>query len=1101
MNEEFNPFEYYWINPNWKSIDEIRRMNIPKNYYNPFLQQDTAWTTIDNSDGFSNFEGLAKSKDDEIMNRLNVNIQPKMSDEERWDYVNSLSDEDWRTFNNLKRQWYNFEQRKTLMDNQDKLSNIKWNWEEKYYDDEWFLVWLRDAVQRYINTQESFTTLSDSLDDYWYSWMDEQPEKDKLGAKIANTLESIPSWFLEALGTEKWLEANAIRGVGNTLIKGANLLGANIQPLEKGENYQSNLNLWTEAIREGLEWAWIYYAPVLYWFIWTLSQTDTRAWKWLQGVDWFLEYAASQIERSDKLMELAKQPWNEDLIQNIETIIKYAWYYVLTLWAKRVSKAERIKIQNKLDTWADKLMNWLREWTQEGIKRGQEATKVMEDIWETETKRIYDSKTWKWIEDNNTLTKWGKQTVREEAWQGFKEGFKRWWKIDKAMKPYTEPIKWTYGAEWFALKGPESIPGETDTTVKQESWWMKDIFNKWEQIVTWLPDDLLKKVKGSSVLQEGYNKIVKPFLQSWEKDFNKVIEKPLSTLKAYLWNKIPEYRNAVSKWLKTKWNQKDISFLNKVEWMLDMDFMKTFEYFSKLNQTQKALLEKVAPWFSKQLDFIWNIYELTKSLGTNKDWITQYLSHKSKSWRKWSLTGFAKRQMYKLLNKMWEWGKNKIKRISLDEFIKWLKEEDIKKLNDLLEKEYNNENFTKADKAFLDSLKKNFEKEEALKWSKDKDLWYMEDTWIEYEWWPKKTTEILNEKMPWQNKTIWEFFEEKWVQLSILNDSLFNQIPGWKQADALYYQLVNRIYARETQLYKGVLLHEYFHQVFNKLSTSEMLDIISYISWKDNLGRKAALERFAEYGRNYLETWKIDWKSAKNTLIKDLGEKNGKALYNSMKKVKEELSELFKLDEWEKNLYEIFKDVKYDTEKIKKIDERQPIPLRERININLLKPYEDYAKHIDNLKDTVHVKTETTGRPTEKDIQISKWWLFGEWEFNYKEWKTEKSITYDMIKYVKDILKETDDVLYNKIWEKKYDKYLDEIRKEFPDIVWLSMYNWELYVKWLIESAWERWEQSNRPWQREIHNLKAKDFFMPDELKKLSKELQDLINKGENNAD
>ena len=44
-----------------------------------------------------------------------------------------------------------------------------------------------------------------------------------------------------------------------------------------------------------------------------------------------------------------------------------------------------------------------------------------------------------------------------------------------------------------------------------------------------------------------------------------------------------------------------------------------------------------------------------------------------------------------------------------------------------------------------------------------------------------------------------------------------------------------------------------------------------------------------------------------------------------------------------------------------------------------------------------------------------------------------------------------------------------------------------------MESAWERYEQADRPGQREIHNLKAKDFFMPDELEKLPKDLQDLI--------
>lgn len=82
--------------------------------------------------------------------------------------------------------------------------------------------------------------------------------------------------------------------------------------------------------------------------------------------------------------------------------------------------------------------------------------------------------------------------------------------------------------------------------------------------------------------------------------------------------------------------------------------------------------------------------------------------------------------------------------------------------------------------------------------------------------------------------------------------------------------------------------------------------------------------------------------------------------------------------------------------------------------------------------------------------------------------------------------------------EEKYETYKKELKDIDPDIIWLVERDWQIYVKYLMESQRERWELPNRPWYLELKEVPAKDYFTEEELKKLPKDLQDKIN---NNAD
>ena len=95
----------------------------------------------------------------------------------------------------------------------------------------------------------------------------------------------------------------------------------------------------------------------------------------------------------------------------------------------------------------------------------------------------------------------------------------------------------------------------------------------------------------------------------------------------------------------------------------------------------------------------------------------------------------------------------------------------------------------------------------------------------------------------------------------------------------------------------------------------------------------------------------------------------------------------------------------------------------------------------------------------------------------------------------KDILKEASDLPEYR-GDGKFDQYKETLRNIDPDIVWLREKDGKLYVDVLWESYRERWELPDRPGMQELKTIPIEEFFVfPEDIKKLPKELQEIINK------
>ena len=92
-------------------------------------------------------------------------------------------------------------------------------------------------------------------------------------------------------------------------------------------------------------------------------------------------------------------------------------------------------------------------------------------------------------------------------------------------------------------------------------------------------------------------------------------------------------------------------------------------------------------------------------------------------------------------------------------------------------------------------------------------------------------------------------------------------------------------------------------------------------------------------------------------------------------------------------------------------------------------------------------------------------------------------------------LKESEKIVQNIISNPSslFKKYKNALNKIDPDILWLVEKDWQIYVKYLIESQRERYELPDRPGYVEVKEVPAKDYFTEEELNQLPKDLVSII--------
>lgn len=98
----------------------------------PWYNMFNTWTATQNTATQSSTDLWRLAKDREVEAWLWINIVSPMSDSQKKDYLDSLTDEQYRQMRTYKNQWYSFEASRTLLENSDWLANPTANWVAKY---------------------------------------------------------------------------------------------------------------------------------------------------------------------------------------------------------------------------------------------------------------------------------------------------------------------------------------------------------------------------------------------------------------------------------------------------------------------------------------------------------------------------------------------------------------------------------------------------------------------------------------------------------------------------------------------------------------------------------------------------------------------------------------------------------------------------------------------------------------------------------------------------------------------------------------------------------------------------------------------------------
>ena len=717
------------------------------------------------------------------------------------------------------------------------------------------------------------------------------------------------------------------------------------------------------------------------------------------------------------------------------------------------------------------------------------------------------------------------------AWKPTKVA--EWEKVEEVKEELTPEREAEIKEKWFYTDEKPIIQTPKKVTPK-ESWlsiweFIKKNINKITNKQWWLNKDLVTKLQNSKDLQNEYVNTIDPYIrENWTNNPEWVIQEQLNSLVETVKDKIIEKK--VNNQIFRRWQKQykvEITEEEKNNQKIEDDkIKKLLKAIEKQSDSPEELLKyllrlpketvdefnQLIPDFSQNLSLIKDTLDITKAI-TSSDLLWKFLQFKS-TWGTRN-KNYLRKYLYKYLN---------------DKYAKqWLKR-NMYEIENIINK--------MSDKQ-LNELEKNIEEGKMNAWTDDQisdynERWYMLQT---YEKTLQNFKDSMNQKRYGTNKTIGEYLKEKQVPLSVTSPEYVNKITrsfwlkgGWLAA---YHGELDRILLPDVFTYEWMIFHEFGHRVLNQLGTTQIMDIITYISKRDKISADAAFERRAEYFRNYMRYNNIDWKKY---LIKKIGEDLTSKIDWVTQRIKEEVWDLFDIeDETELEINQIMNDIKHDTPAWQDIVSRRPEPLtkwkigeREPVRYEWLRSWDptvkevqvnpyfdqqleisfndgrspqkrsDYKKWLseEQLKEIDTYENDYLNQFVEERLKdLGKWRKYGikgEGEFNYDKMENERSLTDIMMDA---ILQTRESLGLDAFQAIDYLKILKDID---PDILGLVEKDGQIYVKYLMESQWERYELPDRPGYIEVKEVPAKDYFSEEELNQLPKDLVTKIKKDAN---
>lgn len=1158
MNE-FNPFDELGITFDDTWLQETRRDRNYKNKYNPFdmnkdINVDLNTEPEYQPDFSQSLTNTNNPKDFQVSQELWITIPEPMSEEEKQAYVDALSEDDWKTWKNLRDEWFSFEARKALFDNRDDLYDITAPWNKKFWS--WnknsFMQWWLDIAQEALDYQE------DVIHPWTQTWKEKREENsanymDTSYWQIYQQLEderinAEDNWLLKII--KKW------RNIHDAFVKNeANLLG------------------------------------------WMISQLVAD---WIDAIDKFGNIATQLFSYVGNEIAWYKWNYNLSLVDPESQTIKWSYRELVkdTLWAwftvkyplatyVLTSAMEKIPI---LEKWWDWSFEWIKAWTKFICETIWLWNMKLDDLTPEELDTFYNDvtlwimifiaeKTWMWIkwlekmdaykkfmwirdEVVNFENSWFKKLPEEpnkelmkdfEKEKGTKIKNKKW---ESFMDKLDNPDLTRFRNELDNLKNKIKTDTETEIGIREEKpaeevreetpkeeiktdWTWKKTTSKqiskkveysenqtiWEYIKKisneiswkkwWMDQDLFEKFSSSADLQNEYLNTIDPYIRAngWDNP-GWVIENQLNDFVDTVKDQLNDRRNKnidsrkyqmkykvqIPEADKIKREQEDIEIKSLIKTLssTSKDPEKFLNYLLKLPKEKIQAFNKLIPDFSKNLGLIKDTLDLTKAI-TSKDLLWKFLQYKSTWWTRrknfirkylWRkineayMKAWVKRNMYeieKILNKLSEEQLVELEEtMANDNIPAYMKQDFINNLYDKLDsKPIEAVEWKKIGDTTIQLPKKT--RDEIIEWELTKQGYRREnDTTPEY----KTEEELRQHKLPdWT--TVWQWMD--WTKAHF-SPKLFKD---FRSSEADFWNKAINYNRNGFSMSSFLAWHEIAHFVLGKLTTSELFDLTERIRklTKDSgkeINRVWMWEYLSDTISNFWNHWDIDW--LKNLLTKNL------------EWPKKEITEHIQ------NLLESFK-------KDKLFQDRAP-----RYENPSYQGWVTAWERIDFLR-----KVDPNFKDYSFDLDVNSP-TFSEMRFNMKDWKSlsrdewKETLSHDQYlklyssedlfnleKEIKNQSKETsnwrDDIKKEindaeaYFGKSKYEKYQKAVKNIDPDIIWLTEKDWQIYVKYLMESQRERYELPDRPWYVEVKEVPAKDYFTEEELNQLPKDLVSKIKK------
>lgn len=307
----------------------------------PWYDMFATWTSNTNTQVQTN-DAWDKNREVEVW--LWVKVVNPMSDAEKTNYINSLTDDQYRQMKKYKDEWYSFEASRTLLENSDWLKNPVAKWTDKYMP-KW--NFFRNVV--------------------WWAWDSATWIWQFLGNSAAD--------IIGRTAKKLWADEDRVNYLVDDFKNYLedSKISKTVKANTKSWTYKVTKAAWDLAQAYALEWKVKDILPWVTWKLWALR----NSWLWWKIAANAIEWAAGMAIYEPIAESRMATPWELAFWWVVWAALPIAW---------ELTKATKNLIKKEAWAWAEKLIERITKVSPAKLQKfenqfGENVGKFMNDRW------------------------------------------------------------------------------------------------------------------------------------------------------------------------------------------------------------------------------------------------------------------------------------------------------------------------------------------------------------------------------------------------------------------------------------------------------------------------------------------------------------------------------------------------------------------------------------------------------------------------------------------------------------------------------------------------------------------------------------------------